>query len=155
MIIEERHRESLSERLVLPALIKGYGVTLRQFFKKPFTTFVLTTYAIKPGGGTYNWRDGVSNDEYREEEAQFYDLTRYLLKTYRGTGKTFVLQHWEGDWSVRGSTSRKEEDDPTDIPIAGMIRWLEARQTGVERARKEMPDSDVKVYHACEVNVKY
>ncbi len=37
MIIEERHRESLSERLVLPALIKGYGVTLRQFFKKPFT----------------------------------------------------------------------------------------------------------------------
>ncbi len=125
----------------------------RELFKKPFSTFVMTVYALKPDGGSFNWRDGVSDDEYREEERQFYELTRHFLRTYRGTGKTFVLQHWEGDWAVRGNTSRKEEDDPTDTPIEGMIRWLNARQDGVERARRETPDTDVKVYHACEVNL--
>lgn len=125
----------------------------RRFFKKPFSTFVLTTYAVKPDGGTFNWRDGVSDDEYRAVEEQFYELTRYLLRTYRGTRKTFVLQHWEGDWAIRGSFSKEAKDDPSDTAIAGMIRWLGARQAGVERARKETPDSDVRVYHACEVNL--
>lgn len=125
----------------------------RELFGKPFSTFVMTVYAIRPDGRPTHWRDGLSDEEYREEESQFHALTVHLLGAYRGTGKTFVLQHWEGDWAVRGSTSRKEEDDPSDIAIDGMIRWLNARQDGVERARKQMPDTDVKVYHAAEVNL--
>lgn len=125
----------------------------RELFKKPFTTYVMTVYAMKPGGGSINWRDGVSDREWQEEEKQIYALSRYFLQTYRGSGKTFVLQHWEGDWALRGSTSKKEEDDPSDTAIEGMIRWLNARQAGVDRARKDVRGSDVKVYHACEVNL--
>jgi hypothetical protein len=44
------------------------------------------------------------------EAQQFADLTSYLVSTYANTGKTFVLQHWEGDWSIRGGY------DPTAKP---------------------------------------
>jgi NADH-quinone oxidoreductase subunit I len=37
VLSEKRNRRSLGERLVLPMLVKGYGVTLHQFFSKPFT----------------------------------------------------------------------------------------------------------------------
>ena len=57
----------------------------RAFFSKPFSTFVLTRYAIKPGGGMYKWRNGFSDDAYREVESQFHEVNRCLLQTYRGT----------------------------------------------------------------------
>lgn len=37
MLIDQRNRPTLGERLVLPELVRGYSVTLRQFFSKPFT----------------------------------------------------------------------------------------------------------------------
>ena len=51
-----------------------------------------------------------------------YDRCCYLLKTYRGTRKTFYLGHWEGDWEIRGRASSRE--DPTPERIANKIRWL-------------------------------
>jgi hypothetical protein len=32
-----------------------------------------------------------------DEQKQFYELAKYFLTAYKGTGKTFVLQHWEGE----------------------------------------------------------
>jgi len=121
----------------------------RSVFDKPFTTYILTTYS----GGRYEhyWRQGTSDEQARDEQRQFYELTRYLLTTYRGTGKTFVLQHWEGDWAVRGSFDRKT--DPSDEAVEGMIRWLSARQDGVDRARAETAAHGVRVLHAAEVNL--
>jgi hypothetical protein len=125
----------------------------QSLFRKDFSTYVLTTMAIAPEGKTVNWRDGVSSEEYELASGQFHALARYLLRTYRGTGKTFILQNWEGDWAVRGSTDRSPKADPSDTALEGMIRWMDARQTGVDRARKEITDTDVKVYNACEVNL--
>lgn len=119
-------------------------------FDKPFHTYFLTAYT--PGKDAHYWRSGISETRARQEEQQFHDLTRYLLTRYRGTGKTFILQHWEGDWAVRLKVSRSPEYDPGPEAIGNMIRWLNLRQAGVERARRAVPDSDVKVYHACEVN---
>ena len=62
----------------------------------------------------------------------------YFCSKYKGTGKTFVLANWEGDWAVRGTTDRSPKSDPTPPRIANMIRWFNARQEGVERARKEI-----------------
>ncbi len=121
----------------------------RRVFDKPFTTYILTTYAA--GRAQHYWRRGVTDAEARDEQRQFFELSRHLLTAYRGTGKTFVLQHWEGDWAIRGSFNPKV--DPTPQAIQGMIRWLGARQAGVDQARAELGQNGVRVFHAAEVNL--
>jgi hypothetical protein len=37
--------------------------------------------------------------------------------------------------------------------MAAMVRWLSARQRGVESARAEFPHGKARVFHACEVNL--
>lgn len=121
----------------------------RAVFAMPFSTYVLTTYAA--GRGDHYWLRGISEEQARDETEQFYRLARHLLEEYRGSGKTFVLQHWEGDWAARGSFNRNV--DPTPKAIEGMIGWLNARQRGVERARAEVGQHQVRVFHAAEVNL--
>ncbi len=123
----------------------------RALFRKPFKTYIMTVYALGRKDSHY-WRGGVSDADFAREEQEFHDLAKHFLETYRGTGKTFVFQHWEGDWALRGSTSTAPAKDPSDEAARGMARWLNARQDGVSRARREVR-SDVKVYHACEVNL--
>ena len=121
----------------------------RGVFTKPFTTYILTAYSF--GRSEHYWTKGITDAEKADEARQFHELTRHLLNTYRGTGKTFVLQHWEGDWAARGSFDRKV--DPTPEAFAGMAEWLKARQAGVESARKKVGQPGVHVYHAAEVNL--
>jgi len=123
-----------------------------RLFDKPFKTYVLVAFSfVDPDEHYYMY--GVSDDQAVREEQQFYELAKYLLRRYRGTGKTFVLQNWEGDWSIRHTRYLKPSFDPTATAFKGMIRWMNARQEGVSRARNEVPDSDVRVYNACEVNL--
>ncbi len=121
----------------------------RAVFERPFTTYILTVFAA--GRPDQYWKDGVTDAQARDEEEQVYRLARHLLDTYRGAGKTFVLQHWEGDWAIRGNYDPKT--DPRPEAVEGMIRWLRARQAGVARARAESPDAGVRVFHAAEVNL--
>ncbi|GAA4270516.1 T9SS type A sorting domain-containing protein [Hyunsoonleella aestuarii] len=106
-----------------------------------------------------DWKKGPDFDHssYLNEEQQFYDLTKHLLETYGATRKTFVYQNWEGDWMLRGQGVLWEQD-PTLIPddvewdIEGMARMFRARQRGTERARNEVFNDSVKVYHGIEFN---
>lgn len=120
----------------------------RELFDKPFTTYILMCFSMGRGGGY--WKKGITEQQKQDEQKQFYELAKHLLTTYRNTGKTFVLQHWEGDWLIRGSFDRKI--DPEPVAISGMIDWLNARQAGVEQARREVGQRGVRVYHAAEVN---
>lgn len=123
----------------------------RELFDRPFKTFILSAYREQPGDfGNHYFRTGISDSEYNAEIEAFYDITRYLLETYDGTGKEFILQHWQGDWAIIGSYDRSEQ--PTQTAIDGMIRWLNARQEGVANARREV-ESDATVLHAAEVNI--
>ena len=121
----------------------------RAVFSKPFTTYFLTAYSV--GRFEHYWIHGISDAQVREETERFHRLARHFLTEYRGSGKTFVLQHWEGDWAVRGSFNRTK--DPTETAFRGMIRWLNARQAGVDRAREEVGQEGVRVFHAAEVNL--
>ncbi len=121
----------------------------RALFARPFTTIVMVAYA--PGRDDHYWRKGMNDDQKRVEEQAFYDLAKHLLTAYRKTGKTFVLQHWEGDWAIRGSYDANAELDP--VAVQGMADWLTARQAGVERARREVKPDGVRVFHASEVNL--
>jgi hypothetical protein len=120
----------------------------RALFDRPFTTYILVAYGF--GRDMHYWRHGVSPAEADDEARQFEALTRHLLTTYVGTGKTFVIQHWEGDWAARGHFDAKRA--PSAETLQGMVRWLNARQEGVDRARRAVAARDVHVFHAAEVN---
>jgi hypothetical protein len=121
----------------------------RAVFGKPFTTYILTTYSL--GRPEHYWREGVTAEQKADEQRQFRELAGYLLRTYAGTGKTFVLQHWEGDWAIRGNYEPKTI--PPSKAVQGMIDWLNARQAGVDEARRLGAHRGVNVYHAAEVNL--
>lgn len=123
---------------------------VRRLFEKQFDTYVLAAYAFdNPDDDRHYFRRGMSEADVRREERAFYDLTKHLLTTYQGTGKTFVLQHWEGDWAILPN-DLQELPEPTSTAVNGMVEWVNGRQSGIERARAEV-DSDVRVFGASEV----
>ena len=117
-------------------------------FAKPFHTYVLV---VLTASGGPEFIDGMTADEVAAEHDQMYQLTRYLLTTYAGTGKTFILQNWEGDHLLRQGLANGK--DPNGVRLQGMRDWLNARQDGVEQARSEVSTLGVDVYHAVEVNL--
>ena len=121
-------------------------------FDKPFTTYILCVTSLGREAGY--WVDGITQEEARDETRQFYELAKYFLTTYRGTGKTFVFQHWEGDWMTRARHKNPVDEnvDPSQFVFDNMIKWLNARQAGVDKAREECGQDGVHVYHAAEVN---
>jgi hypothetical protein len=114
-----------------------------------FDAYILV--AFSEGMGHTYWWAKPSAERLAEDERQFFELTKHLLTTYRGTKKTFVLQNWEGDWAIRGNYDAKTPVDPGRFPQ--MVEWINARQRGVDRARAEIgAGSDVRVLCAAEVN---
>ena len=118
----------------------------QQLFAKPFSTFIL----VIPGAPLVQITDGITPDEAAAERDQMYRLAKYLITTYTGSGKTFILQNWEGDHLLHAGLGVETPPDP--IRIQGMIDWWNARQAGVEAARQELQPFNVDVAHACEVN---
>lgn len=125
----------------------------KEIFEMPFSVFCLN---IKEGFSAASEQDQSAKLQKVEEE--FFALTRYLVTTYEDREITFILSNWEGDWAMRGGTSKvskwRKDSIPTDAPIRvkNMINWVNARQSGVNRARTEFPDSKCKVFNAVEVN---
>ncbi len=91
--------------------------------------------------------DAHADASYRE----MYDFAAYLLKTYSGTGKVFLLGNWEGDWHLRWDYDRSKPADPKTIE--GMTRWLQVRQKAVEDAKKAIKHKNVELYFYVEVNL--
>jgi hypothetical protein len=120
----------------------------RELFRKPFHTYILVVTALGRDDGY--WRNGITEEQKKDEQRQFYELTKYLLAAYKDTGKTFVLQHWEGDWMARGNFQANAA--PAPLALKSMVEWLNARQAGVNQAREEAGQQGVHVYHATEVN---
>jgi hypothetical protein len=92
----------------------------------------------------------MTAEDVARERRETAELATHLFDTYKETGKTFVLQNWEGDWSLRGGDPPGH--DPTPVAIKGMIDWFNARQDGVDHARKAAGERNVRVLHAAEVN---
>lgn len=119
----------------------------RELFEKPFTTYILVL--TRTDGVSFFW-DGMTREEKLAERQEMSDLAKYLLTTYAGTGKTFVLQNWEGDHLLRRGL--KDNEVPDNTRLKGMADWWNARQAGVEQARRLTPAKGVTVVHAIEVN---
>jgi hypothetical protein len=119
----------------------------QKVFEKPFDTIILE--ALSPARPDDYFRKGMTADDVAHERAELAELTAYLLDTYRDSRKTFVLQNWEGDWAIRGGAPG---EDPSPKAVKGMIEWFNARQDGVDDARKRAGDRGMRVLHAAEVN---
>lgn len=97
-------------------------------------------------------------DEYR-------DLAQTLMHDYSGSGRVFIIGHWEGDNQVYCGSSydfqtvdRKRwaciEQYP-EIRLAGLTAWLKIRQEAIAEGRKRAiaaGATNVEVYHAVEFN---
>jgi len=119
----------------------------RELFNKPFTTYILNTMAM--GEPHYYWVHGITDAQAREEERQMYELAKFFLGEYRGSGKTFILANHETDWHMKPTPGPQYETPPEVFPRA--IKWFQARQRGVERARADVGMHGVSVFHAGEV----
>lgn len=142
---------------------------------KEFDAVVLVTHTFDTRCGDANvvWWDGMTPAECRRVEQEMYDVAAYLMTAYRGSGKTFVLQNWEGDnmigsngWRYDAQHDRLyrpgheaqavEDDRSYRVREEGLREWFNARQRGVDRAVTDGKNrSDVVVRHALEVNFTY
>jgi len=113
----------------------------------PFAYYHIWVYPFAHADNT--WVDGLSEQERKEEYEEIYALATQLLNAYSGTGKTFLLGHWEGDWYL--SYDRNEE--PTPLKIRGMIDWLNVRQRAIDDAKRDTKYNDINLYHYTEVNL--
>jgi len=136
---------------VTPASLTQLAQTApyKRLFNMPFRTFVITAYTFANDGNVAGFATNPSMAV--TEEKEFYDLTRYLYATYAGTGKTFILKHWEGDWVGLQGYDTSKNISPT--MVNAMITWLTARQNAVANARRDVGDPlGIGVFHAVEVN---
>jgi hypothetical protein len=132
----------------------------RRLFAIPFQTFLIAADAVGDG----NWNTLAAHPEpgrppepdrpnspaaRQQIYYQMYDLTKYLLTTYKGSGKVFVLQNHEADWHTLPTPDEKL--DPSDIALMNMADYLSLRQQAVNKARREVGDAGVYVYHLAEV----
>ncbi len=97
------------------------------------------------------WQDGLDANEKLMLYREMYELTEYMLKTYSGTGKTFLFGNWEGDWLLHAGYDRKST--PSDERIQGMIDWFNIRQIAVDDAKKNTPHENVELWHYIELNL--
>jgi hypothetical protein len=134
-----------------PLSVKALAQTepYKRVFNMPFKLYALTTFTFSNRDNVYKFL--TDSNAAVTEEREFYDLALYLLTAYAGTGKTFVLKHWEGDWVGLQDYDTRKNISP-DM-VRAMIIWLSARQRGVERARAAAGNPlGVAVFNAVEVN---
>lgn len=145
----EKDRYSLPRNESIQSLVDLAGVepSVKAVLDMPFAYYHIWVYPFAHDDNA--WVDGLSEKERDEEYEEVYALVSYLMKTYRGTGKTFFLGHWEGDWYL----SYNPSDEVTATKILGMIEWLNIRQKAIDDAKRDMKSSDVTVYHYTEVNL--
>lgn len=96
---------------------------------------------------------------------EYRDLTEYMMRSFSGSGRVFIIGHWEGDNQVYCGSSYDFQtiDDKRYLclyqkpeeRLAGLAEWLRIRQEGIAEGRRlalAQGAVHVEVYHAVEFN---
>jgi hypothetical protein len=135
-----------------PASLTQLAQTLpfQKVFSMPFKTIVITAYGMVNGDNIA--QIAANPAAAAAEEKEFYDFAHYLYTTYAGTGKTFIIKHWEGDFI--GLNGVDSSQDISSTMVNNMVTWLKARQHGIARARQDAGNvQGIGVFHAVECSL--
>jgi len=122
-----------------------------RLFNKDFSVYSLTCYAFANGLDS-RWQQGIESYDPEAAYREVRGLVEYLLRRFAGTGKTFIIKNWEGDWHLLGSYN--QEDEPSDAAVDAMVGWLRARVKAIEDARAAVAGIEgVNVFSAVEFNL--
>ena len=116
---------------------------LQTILQMPFQTYF---FWFRNSG----WQDGMNEAKKKQEYSAVFQFARKLLTEHDGSGKTFFLGHWEGDWLLLKDYNASKDAEPGRIQA--MIDWLNVRQAAIDDARQQVPHKNVQIYHYVEVN---
>ena len=119
----------------------------KRLFEMDFSVFFISITEV----ARVKFADGITDAEAEIVKNEFYEATKYLLETYRGTGKTFILQNWETDNYLNYSVS----GDNAQFVYRNYAKYFNARQDGINKARSEFvmsKEKNVYVFGALEIN---
>lgn len=119
----------------------------REIFSMDFKYIFLWVHTLTG----IRWQEPMTPDEKAVIYKEMYDLASYLLTEYSGTGKTFMIGNWEGDWLLHGVGNR--DKDPGDEKIRAMKEWFVLRQTAIDDAKRKVAHKDVNLFYYVEVNL--
>jgi hypothetical protein len=118
---------------------------LEPFYEMPFKYYFLWFRSQSK-----TWYDGLTSQEAQQEYDATYAFARSLLTRFNGSGRSFFLGHWEGDWYLLPNYDRSVV--PSDTVLQGMTDWLNVRQRAVDDAKRSTAHQGVAVWHYTEVN---
>lgn len=121
-----------------------------QVMDMPFRNIMLWLYPFSDEKSAFF--DGkIPEKEAKAIYDEIYEFTAYILRRYSGSGKSFFIGNWEGDWHVLKEIFNYELD-PEPESIEGAISWFKLREKAVSDARRETPHEDVSLYYYIELN---
>jgi len=130
----------------IPAIRELADVFAQAPFQEVFAADFTTYFIVAGEWNSVGWADGLDDAERILVSDEFYRAAKALFETYRGSGKTFILQNWEGDNTLAYS-------DGSQTAVQGITDYYNARQDGIRRAQTECGmENGVRVFGALEVN---
>lgn len=122
----------------------------KQVMELPFRNVMLWLYPFSDKKSGFR-KGFIPEAEAKAVYSEIYDFTEHLLKTYSGSGKSFFLGNWEGDWHMLNE-KYDYNLDPTPETIQGAIEWFNLRQKAIADAIRDTKHYEVDVYYYIELN---
>jgi len=116
----------------------------------PFRNVMLWIYPFTDSKSAFATGE-ISDVEAEAVYNEIYEFTTTLLERYSGSGKSFFLGNWEGDWHLL-LENYDYNLDPEPEAIAGAIKWFNLREKAIADARRDTAHHDVEVYYYIELN---
>ena len=137
----------------------------RAMASKSLETVMLTTYDFTSFGRAHYMDPEFLKANRQQVYDEYRDLAEEIMKAFSGTGRVFIIGHWEGDNQVYCGSSYDFEvhDDKRsacieqhpELRLAGLTQWLKIRQAAIAEGRDRAIAAgakNVEIYHAVEFN---
>jgi hypothetical protein len=132
----------------------------KKVFDMPFSRYFMWVYSFSTNGKIFPLHGPIRPEVLDQEYKEVYALTKYMLTTYNGTGKTFYFGSWEGDWQLIAGAKPEIKDmelrrviDPLPDSPQAMASWASTRQRAIDDAKRDTPHKNVQVWYYLETNM--